>query len=128
MTLLKIITLLLAILGAPLFLVISALALISFSSVDIDLSVVVIEMSRLADTPMLISLPLNACMASCSLNPLERITVTPGSTSLSAFFKHRCCVATQSPTPQAMMISAADLWISLLSAPGGLVRDKESCH
>jgi len=58
MTLLKIITLLLAILGAPLFLVISALALISFSSVDIDLSVVVIEMSRLADTPMLISLPL----------------------------------------------------------------------
>jgi len=58
MTVLKIITLLLAILGAPLFLVISALALISFHGVDINLSVVVIEMSRLADTPMLISLPL----------------------------------------------------------------------
>lgn len=48
----------LAILGAPLFLVIGSLALISFSSADIDLSVVVIEMTRLADTPMLISLPL----------------------------------------------------------------------
>lgn len=58
MTLARIITLLLALLGAPLFLVIAALALISFHAVDIDLSVVVIEMSRLADTPMLVSLPL----------------------------------------------------------------------
>lgn len=58
MSFLKITTLLLALLGAPLFLVISALAIISFSSVDIDLSVVIIEMSRLADTPMLVSLPL----------------------------------------------------------------------
>ncbi len=58
MSVLKITTLLLALLGAPLFLVISALAIISFSSVDIDLSVVIIEMSRLADTPMLVSLPL----------------------------------------------------------------------
>lgn len=58
MSLIKIVTLLLALLGAPLFLVISALALLSFATVDIDLSVVIIEMSRLADTPMLISLPL----------------------------------------------------------------------
>lgn len=58
MNVLKIISVLLALLGAPLFLVISALALISFHSVDIDLSVVVIEMSRLAETPLLLSLPL----------------------------------------------------------------------
>ena len=55
---LKIATLLLALLGAPLFLVIAALALLAFQSVEIDLSVVIIEMSRLADTPMLVSLPL----------------------------------------------------------------------
>ncbi|MEJ2268863.1 MAG: TRAP transporter large permease subunit [Desulfobulbaceae bacterium] len=48
----------LAILGTPLFIVISALALISFHSIDIDLSVVIIEMSRLSDTPLLLSLPL----------------------------------------------------------------------
>ncbi len=58
MTAIKILALLLALLGAPLFLVISALALLSFYAVEIDLSVVVIEMSRLADTPLLISLPL----------------------------------------------------------------------
>ena len=48
----------LALLGAPLFLVMAALALVSFYSAGIDLSVVIIEMSRLADTPMLVSLPL----------------------------------------------------------------------
>lgn len=51
-------TLILALLGCPLFIVISALALLSFFSVGIDISVVVIEMSRLADTPLLLSLPL----------------------------------------------------------------------
>lgn len=55
---LKIFVILAALLGSPLFVVISALALISFSSVDINLSVVIIEMSRLADTPLLLSLPL----------------------------------------------------------------------
>ena len=55
---LKLITLILALLGTPLFIVISALALLSFHSVDIDISVVIIEMSRLAETPMLLSLPL----------------------------------------------------------------------
>ncbi len=58
MTILKIFTLLMALLGSPLFIVISALALLSFYSAEIDLSVVIIEMSRLADTPLLISLPL----------------------------------------------------------------------
>ncbi|TFG38048.1 MAG: TRAP transporter large permease subunit, partial [Desulfobacterales bacterium] len=47
-----------ALLGTPLFIIISALALLSFYSVGIDVSVVIIEMSRLADTPLLVSLPL----------------------------------------------------------------------
>lgn len=58
MTILKVITLILALLKTPLFLVISAFALLSFYSADIDISVVIIEMSRLADTPLLVSLPL----------------------------------------------------------------------
>ncbi len=58
MTILKFITLFLALLGSPLFIVIAAVALLSFYSVDIDLSVVIIEMSRLADTPLLLALPL----------------------------------------------------------------------
>lgn len=58
MTLLKLLPLIMAFLGSPLFIVISALALLSFYSAGIDLSVVIIEMSRLADTPLLISLPL----------------------------------------------------------------------
>ncbi len=49
---------LLALAGAPLFIVISALALISFHSAGIDASVVIIEMTRLAETPLLVSLPL----------------------------------------------------------------------
>jgi tripartite ATP-independent transporter DctM subunit len=53
-----IIIVILAILGTPLFVVISALALISFYGSEIDLSVVIIEMSRLSDTPLLLSLPL----------------------------------------------------------------------
>lgn len=48
----------LALLGCPLFIVISAFALLSFYSVGIDISVVIIEMSRLSDTPLLLSLPL----------------------------------------------------------------------
>jgi len=58
MSLLKIFTIVMALLGTPLFVVISALALLSFYNVGIDLSVVIIEMSRLADTPLLLSLPL----------------------------------------------------------------------
>lgn len=58
MGLLKLLTVVLALLGAPLFVVIGGLALLSFAAIDVDLSVVVIEMSRLADTPVLLSLPL----------------------------------------------------------------------
>ncbi|OEU78843.1 MAG: C4-dicarboxylate ABC transporter [Desulfobulbaceae bacterium C00003063] len=58
MNVLKAVTLILALLRAPLFLVISALALLSFYAAEIDISVVIIEMSRLADTPLLVSLPL----------------------------------------------------------------------
>ena len=47
-----------ALLGTPLFIIIAGLALLSFYSVGIDISVVIIEMSRLADTPLLVSLPL----------------------------------------------------------------------
>lgn len=56
--LLKLLPLTLAFLGSPLFVVIAALALLSFYGVGLDLSVVIIEMSRLAETPMLLSLPL----------------------------------------------------------------------
>lgn len=58
MAFLKLITVIMALLGAPLFVVIGGLALLSFYAIDVDLSVVVIEMSRLADTPVLLSLPL----------------------------------------------------------------------
>ena len=47
-----------ALIGTPLFIVIAALALVSFAAVDIDPSVVIIEMTRLGDTPLLVSLPL----------------------------------------------------------------------
>ncbi len=49
-----------ALLGTPLFVVISALALISFFRGGIDLTVVFIEMSRLAETPTLTAIPLFA--------------------------------------------------------------------
>jgi len=58
MNALKIVILILALFRSPLFLVIGALALVSFYSADIDISVVIIEMARLADTPLLVSLPL----------------------------------------------------------------------
>ncbi len=51
---------LLAVSGAPLFIVISAAALLSFWMLEIDLSVVIIEMYRLAANPMLIALLLFA--------------------------------------------------------------------
>lgn len=58
MNILKFATLLLGLAGAPLFVIIGGLALLSFYSVDIDISVIIIEMSRLAETPLLVSLPL----------------------------------------------------------------------
>lgn len=48
----------LALLGAPLFAVILAAAMLGFSSQDIDLSVLGIELYRITDTPLLVALPL----------------------------------------------------------------------
>jgi C4-dicarboxylate transporter DctM subunit len=53
-----IILFLLTILGAPLFVVILAVALVGFYTLGIDLSVIAIEIYRLADTPLLVALPL----------------------------------------------------------------------
>ncbi len=55
-----IVTIALALLGTPLFIIISASALLSFYLVGIDSSIVTIEMYRMANTPMLIALPLFA--------------------------------------------------------------------
>ena len=49
---------LLALLGAPLFAVIVAVAMAGFWSLGVDLSVIAIELYRLADTPALVALPL----------------------------------------------------------------------
>lgn len=58
MQFLQLTTIVLAVLGSPLFVVMAALALLAFYGAGIDPSVVIIEMSRLADTPLLLSLPL----------------------------------------------------------------------
>lgn len=58
MNILKLLILFFALLGSPLFIVIAAVALLSFYSVDIDLSVIFVEMSRLSNTPLLLALPL----------------------------------------------------------------------
>ncbi|MBN1378036.1 MAG: TRAP transporter large permease [Gammaproteobacteria bacterium] len=50
--------LLIALVGAPLFSVIVASALLGFYSLGIDLSVIGIELNRLADMPVLIAIPL----------------------------------------------------------------------
>ena len=49
---------LLALLGAPIFAVIAASALLSFYRADLDLSAVIIEIHRMVDTPVLLSIPL----------------------------------------------------------------------
>ncbi len=49
---------LLALLGAPLFTIIGTLALYGFSSVDTDLSAVIIELYRIADSAPLVAIPL----------------------------------------------------------------------
>ncbi len=55
---LLILLMLLAILGAPLFTVILAVAMLGFYVSGVDLSVIAIEIYRLADTPLLMALPL----------------------------------------------------------------------
>ena len=52
--------LLLALFGAPLFAVVLGAAMLGFITVDVDLSVLAIEIYRIADTPLLIALPLFA--------------------------------------------------------------------
>ncbi len=56
--LLVLVIVLLALLGAPLFTIIGALALFGFSSAEIDTSVVIIELYRIAELPSLIAIPL----------------------------------------------------------------------
>jgi tripartite ATP-independent transporter DctM subunit len=56
--LLGVLVLLLAILGAPLFAVIAASAMLGFTSAGIDLSVVAIEFFGIAETPVLVAIPL----------------------------------------------------------------------
>jgi tripartite ATP-independent transporter DctM subunit len=58
MLLQKLLILIPALLGTPIFVIIAAFALLSFHSIQVDSSVIIIEMSRLADTPLLLSLPL----------------------------------------------------------------------
>ncbi|MDP6625206.1 MAG: TRAP transporter large permease subunit, partial [Nitrospinota bacterium] len=48
----------LALLGTPLFIIISAIALLAFHSVEIDSSAIMIEMYRMASTPTLLAIPL----------------------------------------------------------------------
>jgi len=47
-----------ALFGAPLFVIIAAIALLSFHSLDIDTSAVIVEMYRLASAPTLLAIPL----------------------------------------------------------------------
>jgi C4-dicarboxylate transporter, DctM subunit len=56
--LLSLLLILLALFGAPLFIVIAASAMLGFSSTDVDLSVVAIEFYRLAEMPILLAIPL----------------------------------------------------------------------
>ena len=58
MTLIIIALIVLALLGAPLFAVIAAGALLGFYQADIDLSAVAIEFYRLAEMPILLAIPL----------------------------------------------------------------------
>jgi tripartite ATP-independent transporter DctM subunit len=53
-----IVLLVLVILGTPLFAIIASSALIGFSSEEIDLSVIAIEIFRIVDTPVLLAIPL----------------------------------------------------------------------
>ncbi len=58
MILIGIVLIVLVLLGAPLFAVIAASALLAFSSTEIDLTVIMIEIYRLAEMPVLLAIPL----------------------------------------------------------------------
>ena len=57
---LAILTALFTLLGTPLFIVISGVTLFLFFHSDISLSIIIIEMNRLAQTPLLVAIPLFA--------------------------------------------------------------------
>jgi len=48
----------LIVMGVPLFVIIATSALYGFSSIDVDLSVIAIEIYRIVDTPILLAIPL----------------------------------------------------------------------
>jgi tripartite ATP-independent transporter DctM subunit len=48
----------LVVLGVPLFIIIATSALYGFSQIEVDLSVIAIEIYRMADTPVLLAIPL----------------------------------------------------------------------
>lgn len=87
--------LLLALVGAPLFSVIMGASMLGFHAREIDLSVVAIELYRIADTPLLMSLPLFAYAGyvlaeARTSNRLVRITSAfigwmPGGLAIVAF-------------------------------------------
>ena len=52
------ILILLALFGTPLFVILGAIALLSFHSLDIDTSAVIVEMYRIANAPTLLAIPL----------------------------------------------------------------------
>ncbi|NOX37657.1 MAG: TRAP transporter large permease subunit [Calditrichaeota bacterium] len=56
--LIGIVLLLLALVGTPLFAIISAIALMAFHAADIDTSAVIVELYRLANAPILLAIPL----------------------------------------------------------------------
>ena len=56
--LLVLVTIIMALAGAPLFAVIMAAAMVGFHAGEIDLGVVAIELYRIVDTPLLVALPL----------------------------------------------------------------------
>ena len=105
---------LLALLGTPLFVVISALALISFFRGGIDLTVVFIEMSRLAETPFLTAIPLFAFTGfllaeSGAAQRLVRVSETllswlPGGLAIMALFA--CALLTAFTGASGMTIVA----------------------
>ena len=60
MILLRILTLIFALIGTPLFIVIAAATIICFHTAGIDISAIMIEIYRMANAPMLMALPLFA--------------------------------------------------------------------
>jgi C4-dicarboxylate transporter, DctM subunit len=58
MILIGLVLIILALFGAPLFAIITAGAIVSFYNADIDLSVIAIEIYRLAEMPVLLAIPL----------------------------------------------------------------------